>query len=91
VKILGTGWENVYWIHLARDRDQWWDLVNTVMKPSVFHEKREISWLAEWPNFSIRFCSMELQINVIGFVSFHNNFTFVHVLIAITHIKPHVR
>jgi hypothetical protein len=25
------GWECVYWIHLAEDRDCWRDLVNTVM------------------------------------------------------------
>jgi hypothetical protein len=24
-------WEGVYWIHVAQDRDQWRDLVNTVM------------------------------------------------------------
>jgi hypothetical protein len=25
------GWEGVDWMHLPEDRDQWWDLVNTVM------------------------------------------------------------
>jgi hypothetical protein len=25
------GCEDVDWIHLAQDRDQWWDLVNRVM------------------------------------------------------------
>jgi hypothetical protein len=25
------GWESVDWIHLAKDRDQWRTLVNTVM------------------------------------------------------------
>jgi hypothetical protein len=24
------GWGGMDWIHLAQDRDQWWDLVNTV-------------------------------------------------------------
>jgi hypothetical protein len=24
------GWEGVDWMHLAQDRDQWWDIVNTV-------------------------------------------------------------
>jgi len=24
-------WEGVDWMHLAQDRDQWWDLVNMVM------------------------------------------------------------
>jgi hypothetical protein len=24
-------WEVVYWIRLAQDWDQWWDVVNTVM------------------------------------------------------------
>jgi len=26
------GWEDVDLIHLAEDRDQWWALVNTVIK-----------------------------------------------------------
>jgi hypothetical protein len=26
------GWENVDWIHLARDRDMWRALVNTIIK-----------------------------------------------------------
>jgi hypothetical protein len=25
------GWEGVDCVHLAQDRDQWWDLVDTVM------------------------------------------------------------
>jgi hypothetical protein len=25
------GWEDVYWIHQAQDRDHWQDLLNTVM------------------------------------------------------------
>jgi hypothetical protein len=29
------GWEGVDWIELAQDRDQWRDLVNTVMKLRV--------------------------------------------------------
>jgi hypothetical protein len=29
------GWEGVEWMHLARDRDQWRALVNTVMKLRV--------------------------------------------------------
>jgi hypothetical protein len=28
-------WEVVDWIHLAQDRDQWWALMNTVMKLRV--------------------------------------------------------
>jgi hypothetical protein len=28
-------WEDVNWIHLAQDRDQWQILVNTVMNPRV--------------------------------------------------------
>jgi hypothetical protein len=28
-------WGGVDWIHLAQNRDQWRDLVNTVMKPLV--------------------------------------------------------
>jgi hypothetical protein len=26
-----TGCEDVNWIHLAQDRDQWWAVVNTAM------------------------------------------------------------
>jgi hypothetical protein len=29
------GREDVYWIHLAQDRDQWWAVVNMVMKLRV--------------------------------------------------------
>jgi hypothetical protein len=29
------GWEIVDWIHLAQDTDQWWVLVNKVMKLQV--------------------------------------------------------
>jgi hypothetical protein len=29
------GWEVVDWMHLAQVRDQWWDLVNTVMNLRV--------------------------------------------------------
>jgi dTDP-D-glucose 4,6-dehydratase len=32
VDLRGMGWEVVDWIHLAKVRDQWWALVNTVMK-----------------------------------------------------------
>jgi hypothetical protein len=28
-------WEVVDWVHLAQVRDQWWALVNTVMKVRV--------------------------------------------------------
>jgi hypothetical protein len=30
-----TGWEGVDWMHLAKEKDQWWALVNTVMKLPV--------------------------------------------------------
>jgi hypothetical protein len=26
------GWEDVDWIHLAQDSDQWWAVMNTVIK-----------------------------------------------------------
>jgi hypothetical protein len=29
------GWGGVKWIHLAQDRDRWWDLVNAVMNLRV--------------------------------------------------------
>jgi hypothetical protein len=30
-----TGWEGVYWIHLAQDRDQWRVPMNTAMNHGV--------------------------------------------------------
>jgi hypothetical protein len=33
--ILETGWDGVDWIDVARDRDQWRALVNTVMNLRV--------------------------------------------------------
>jgi hypothetical protein len=30
-----TGWDGMDWIYLAQDRDQWMDLVNTVMNLQV--------------------------------------------------------
>jgi hypothetical protein len=30
-----TGWEHVGWMHLAQDRDQWWDHAVTIMKLRV--------------------------------------------------------
>jgi hypothetical protein len=35
-------WEDVDWIHLAQDRDQWQDLLNTVMNLQ-FHKRQGIS------------------------------------------------
>jgi hypothetical protein len=32
IDLWETEWEGVNWIHLAQDRDQWWAVVNTVMK-----------------------------------------------------------
>jgi hypothetical protein len=32
IGLTETGWDSMDWIDLAQDRDQWWDLVNTVMK-----------------------------------------------------------
>jgi hypothetical protein len=29
------GLENVDWIHVAQDRDQWWAVVNTVMNLQI--------------------------------------------------------
>jgi hypothetical protein len=30
-----TGWQDVDWMHLIQDRDQWWALVNMVMNLQV--------------------------------------------------------
>jgi hypothetical protein len=37
-----TGWKDVDWVHLAQDRDQWQDLVNTVGKTSDSIKHREL-------------------------------------------------
>jgi hypothetical protein len=37
-----TVWEVVDWIHLAKDKEQWRALVNTVMNLQ-FHKRRDIS------------------------------------------------
>jgi hypothetical protein len=34
IDLRGTEWEILEWMHLAQNRDQWWDLVNTVKEPS---------------------------------------------------------
>jgi hypothetical protein len=31
-------WEDVDWIHLAQDREQWWAFVNTVMNIWIPHK-----------------------------------------------------
>jgi hypothetical protein len=35
IDVRETGWEDVDWMHLALDRDQWQAFVNTVMNPRV--------------------------------------------------------
>jgi hypothetical protein len=35
------GWEDVDWIHLAQDRENWWTLRKTVMNLWVSREGRE--------------------------------------------------
>jgi hypothetical protein len=35
MKLREIGWEDVDWIHLAQDMDQWHGLVNTVMNLQV--------------------------------------------------------
>jgi hypothetical protein len=37
-----TGWDNIDWIDLAQDRDQWRALVNTILTFG-FHKMLEIS------------------------------------------------
>jgi hypothetical protein len=33
--VLKIGWGYIDWIHLAQDKDQWWTLVNTVIRIRV--------------------------------------------------------
>jgi hypothetical protein len=35
--IREVGREDVDWIHMAQDRDQWWDLVNTEKAENVLN------------------------------------------------------
>jgi hypothetical protein len=37
-----TGWGSVDWIHLAQDRDQWQDFVNTVMTQRVLEKAKNL-------------------------------------------------
>jgi len=50
------GWEGVGWVHLAQDRDQWWALVNMVMKlhslPSSSEFKECVELYLQSPNTS---------------------------------------
>jgi hypothetical protein len=32
---LEIGWEDLVWMHLAQDRDQWWAVMNTIMNLRV--------------------------------------------------------
>jgi hypothetical protein len=41
VDLTETGWKGVDRMHLARDRDQWWAVVNTVM---TLLKKDSASW-----------------------------------------------
>jgi len=45
MEITEIGWEDMDWMHLYQDRDQWRDLVKTVMNFRV-HVRRGISWLS---------------------------------------------
>jgi len=31
INLMKTGWSSVDWILLSQDRDQWWDILNTVI------------------------------------------------------------
>jgi hypothetical protein len=41
------GWSDVDWIHLAEDKDQWWDLENTVMNLWVPYSSIQYSEILE--------------------------------------------
>jgi hypothetical protein len=32
IDLKEIGWEGMDWIHMAQGRNQWWNLVNTIMK-----------------------------------------------------------
>jgi hypothetical protein len=44
--LYNIGWEDVDWSHVVHYRDQWRDLVNTVMKLRVPYEARSF-WLSD--------------------------------------------
>jgi hypothetical protein len=59
--LKGTGGEDVEYIHVAQDRDQWRDLMNTVKNTFKFHKRWGTSWLADrLPAFEEELCFMEL-------------------------------
>jgi hypothetical protein len=42
VILKDTGSEDMDWINVAHDKDQWWILVNTIVKPRVSLEARNV-------------------------------------------------
>jgi hypothetical protein len=59
--LIVIGWTGSDWIHLARDRDQWRALVNTVINSRV-QNSFEVSRVAERLATSQELSSMELDI-----------------------------
>jgi hypothetical protein len=51
------GWEDVNWIHLAEDRDNWEDLVNTIMNSQVSLNVEYFSLSQGTIGFSRRNCN----------------------------------
>jgi len=41
IDLREVGWEDVDWIHLAQDRNEWWDLVNMVLNLRVPYNSGE--------------------------------------------------
>jgi hypothetical protein len=49
IDVREVGWDDVGWIDLAQDRDQWRALVNTVMKTSGSLKCWDVpEWLHNW-------------------------------------------
>jgi hypothetical protein len=48
--LMEIGWEDVGWMHLCQDRDQWRVLVNMVMNLQVPHKAE--NFLTSWPTVS---------------------------------------
>jgi hypothetical protein len=50
-RLTEIGWKDVDWIHLAQDKDQWLDLVNTVMNLRVLYKAG--NFLTSWVTVSL--------------------------------------
>jgi len=63
------GWNEVDWVHVIQNRDQWWALVCRHQWASGFRNIRRIFWPAEWLSASEELlCSTWISINCVEII-----------------------